>query len=245
MDLSISYIYGEAWDFAKKNIIPFLVYSLITAVIGVVVVAVSMPTGFWSTYMEVLEGNTRAAARLQQMQGGFNALQLLQYVVSAILMVPLYNAILGVCRGTRKFGFDCVKLPAAVYLKFVLWYILYVLIVILGTLFLIVPGVYLGVRLWQGGFYLVEHHDASLKDAMAWSWDATRGRVLELLGLLIVGLVAIIALMIPCIILFVCLAPLGGVGIALGAFVLVAVAFFWEVVFYFANGVIYTTLCEE
>lgn len=245
MDLSISYIFGEAWAFAKKNIVPFLVYSLITAAIGFVVVAVSMPSGFWSAWLETVQGNTHAAARLNQMQNGLNPLQLLQYVVSAILAVPAYNAIIGVCRGTRKFDFDCVKLPVAVYGKYVLWYLVYFIIIILGTLFFIVPGVYLGVRLWQGGFYLVEHHDANLSEAMKWSWDATRGRVLELLGLLLVGIVGIIALMIPCFILVVCLSMLHPVAAIAGAVVLVAVAFMCELVFYFANGMIYTTLCKD
>ena len=244
MDLSISYIYGEAWDFAKKNFLPFLVYFLITAVIGACIVACVMPSGFWSTYMDVLGGNTHAAERLNQMQT-FSPLQLLQYVVSAIVMVPLYNGIIGICRGTRKFNFDSVKLPARVYIKFFLWYIAYVLIVIIGAIFLIVPGVYLGIRLWQGGFYLIEHHDASIKQAMAWSWDATRSRVLELLGLLLVGIIAIIASMIPCIILIAVLAFLGPIGIAVGVIATIVLTFFWEVVFYLANGMIYTTLCEE
>lgn len=244
MDLSISYIYGEAWGLAKKNIIPFLVYSLASAVVGIVIMALVMPTDFWSTYMEVLGGNTRAAERLSQMQT-FNPLQLLQYVVSAMIMVPLYNGILGVCRGTRKFDLDCVKVPAKVYVNFVLWYILYVLICIVGTIFFIVPGVYLGIRLWQGGFYLVEHHDASIGEAMKQSWAMTRGRVLELLGLLLVGIIAIIALMIPTIILLVSLAFLGPIAIVVGVILVVAVAFFWEIVFYFANGMIYTTLCEK
>lgn len=244
MDLSISYIYGEAWSFAKKNIIPFLVYSLISAVIGCIFMALLMPTDFWSTYMDVLSGDTRAAERLSQMQT-FNPLQLLQYVVSAIIMVPLYNGILGVCRGTRKFDLDCVKVPAKVYVNFVLWYILYVLICILGTILFIVPGVYLGIRLWQGGFYLIEHHDASIGEAMKQSWNMTRGRVLELLGLLLIGLVAIIALMIPAVIIIVALAFLGPLAIAASVILAAAIAFFWEVVFYFVNGVIYTTLCEE
>lgn len=245
MDLSISYIYGEAWAFAKKNVVPFLVYSLITAAIGCVIVAVSMPSGFWSAWLETVQGNTHAAARLSQMQNGFNLLQLLQYVISALLMVPAYNAIIGVCRGTRKFDFDCVKLPAAVYGKYVAWYFIYFIIVILGTILLIVPGVYLSIRLWQGGFYLVEHKDASIGDAMKWSWNATRGRVLELLGLLLVGVVALFAVMIPFIILVVGVAFLGTAAVIVAAVLLVAVAFFWELVFYFANGMIYTTLCRE
>ena len=244
MDLSISYIYGEAWGLAKKNIIPFLIYSLITAVIGLAVVGLVMPTDFWSTYMDVLGGDTRAAERLNQMQT-FSPLQLLQYVVSAIIIVPLYNGILGVCRGTHKFDLDCVKVPAKVYLNFVVWYILYILICLLGTILFIVPGVYLGIRLWQGGFYLIEHHDASIGEAMTQSWNMTRGRVLELLGLLLIGLVAIIALMIPAIIVLVALAFLGPIAIAVGVILVVALAFFWEIVFYFANGMIYTTLCEE
>lgn len=245
MDLSISYIYGEAWDFAKKNIVPFLVYSLITAAIGFVVVAVSMPVGFWSAWLETVQGNTHAAARLSQMQNGLNPLQLLQYVVSAILAVPAYNAVIGVCRGTRKFDFDCVKLPVAVYGKYVAWYFIYFIIVILGTIFLVVPGVYLGIRLWQGGFYLVEHHDASLSEAMKWSWNATRGRVLELLGLLLVGVVALFAVMIPFIMIVAAVAFLGTAAVIIAAALLVAVAFFGELVFYFANGMIYTTLCKE
>lgn len=244
MDLSISYIYGEAWTFAKKNIVPFLVYSLIVGVIGIAVASCCMPSGFWSTWLDAVQGNTHAAERLTQMQT-LNPMQLLQYLVSAILVVPLYNGILGVCRGIRKFDFDSVKLPASVYCKFVLGLVLYVLIILVGAIFLLVPGIYLGIRFSQAGYYLIEHHDASIKQAMAWSWDSTRGHVLELFGLGLVGLVALIGAMIPCIILVAVLALFGPVGIAIGVIAIVVVSFIAQLVLYFANGMVYVTLCEK
>lgn len=245
MDLSISYIYGEAMNFAKKHIVAIVLFLLAMALIGFVSAAIGMPSGFWSTYMDAIQGNTRALERLQKMQEGFNPLMLLQYVVSAVFTAALYNGVIGICRGTSKVGLSSFNLPVATYVKFFAWFVLYIIIVFAGFILLIVPGVYLAIRLWQAGFYLVEHKDASITSAMKWSWQATSDRVLELFGLLMIGLVAMLAIAIVGALLFAVFALLGTAGAIVGLLVLFLSIMSWEAVFYLANAMIYTTLCDE
>lgn len=245
MDLSISYIYGEAMNFAKKHAVAIVLFLVAMALIGLATSVVSMPSGFWTTYIDAIQGNARALERLNKMQEGFNPLMLLQYAVSFVFTAALYNGVIAICRGTGKVGLSSFNLPISTYVKFFGWYVLYVIIVIVGCICLIVPGVYLAIRLWQGGFFLVEHKDASITSAMKWSWRATKGRVLELLGLMMIGIVALVAVAIVGGILFAVLALLGTAGAVVGILVLCLAALVWEAVYYLANAMIYTTLANE
>lgn len=244
MDLSISYIYGEAINFAKKHLGAILLFLVAMGLVGIASSLISMPSGFWTTYIDAIQGNARALERLEKMQDGFNPLMLLQYAVSFVFTAALYNGVIAICRGTGKVSLNSFNLPIATYAKFLGWYVLYIIIVVVGCICLIVPGVYLAIRLWQAGFFLIEHKDASITSAMKWSWRATSGRVLELLGLMMIGIVALVAVAIVGGILFAVLALLGTAGAVVGILVLCLAALVWEAVYYLANAMIYTTLCD-
>lgn len=67
--------------------------------------------------------------------------------------------------------------------------IIYGVMVLIGLVFLIVPGVYLGVRFYFYGFFVVEE-DCGPIEALARSSEITQGNIMNLFiwGLLIIGL---------------------------------------------------------
>lgn len=244
MDLSISYIYGEALRLAKKHLGALLLFFLIMALLGVASSVLALPSNFWRDYIDGLQGNTHALERMNSAQS-FNPLMLLQYAVSAILTTALYNGLISICRGTGRLGLDSFSLPVSTYAKFLGWYVLYIIIVFVGCICLVFPGLYLAIRLWQGGFYLVENKEASITDALKWSWKATDGHLLDLFGLLMIGIIVMVAVGIGVGILMAFLAAFGGIaGGIVGIVIFLLFVWCWQAVFYMANAMIYTTLSQ-
>lgn len=117
---------------------------------------------------------------------------ILSYVVS---LGVLRIAILLVDGGPASFGslFDCAHL----IFKYLIAYIVYVLITLAGLLLLIVPGVIWGVRFSLWSFYMVEHETGPIVSLKA-SFGTTAGQVPRLLsfylacfGLFVAGLVTV------------------------------------------------------
>lgn len=80
-----------------------------------------------------------------------------------------------------------------ILLNFVIGSLLYALAVIVGLLLLILPGIYLLVRLQYYSYLLVEHENMTAVEALRKSMEMTRGKFWRLFGfLLIVILVNII-----------------------------------------------------
>lgn len=244
MDLSVSYIYGEAWNFTKKNWLRIVAYIIFSGIVGTLVTTLSLPSGFWLTYMDALQGDLHAANRMQHMVDFSLATYLVQYVVSFVLLLPLYAGLVGVCRGTAAFDLKIFNKPVMQYVKFVAGYILYVLAIVVGLVCLIVPGIYVAVRLSLAPFCLAEHPEIGIKEAFDSSWAATKGRTLELIGLALLGIVLVVAVIIPCLILIVLGALAGAAGIALAAILMVAILSIVSVEIYLAFTMTYVSLIE-
>lgn len=73
-----------------------------------------------------------------------------------------------------------------ILLHFVIGSILYALAVIVGLLLLVLPGIYLLVRLQYYSYLLVEHENMTAMDALRKSMDMTRGKFWKLFGFLLV-----------------------------------------------------------
>lgn len=77
--------------------------------------------------------------------------------------------------------------------------ILYGLIVAAGFILLIIPGIYLALRLQFYSFYVVDKN-AGVTDSLKMSWDKTRGKVLDLflfvLLLIVLNIVGALALLV-------------------------------------------------
>lgn len=76
-----------------------------------------------------------------------------------------------------------------IILPFIALYFLFSLIVLSGVILLIIPGIYLGIRLQFASLYMIE--GAGIMEALKKSWKLTKGNMLKLalLYLICVGLV--------------------------------------------------------
>lgn len=221
MDFSVSYIYGEAIAISKKHGLTILCLTLITMVAGVGLLFLSMPEGFFEMYAKALQGNTHALKAVQQMQP--NTLgQIAQYIVSFFFSAVMYRALIGYIRGTAMTFIDAFKVPAMTFLKFVGTMLAVVIVIIIGLILLVIPGIYVAVRLIWAPMYTIEHPEASIKDAISWSWNATKGHWIELFCLFLVAMVVVFAI-VALIAILSALASISGIlaGIVIVAGVLV------------------------
>jgi uncharacterized membrane protein len=68
-----------------------------------------------------------------------------------------------------------------IFLSYVGAYFIYFIVVGIGVVLLIIPGIYLAVRLQFYPYYIIENHDASVV-AFQKSWYATEGFIIELIA---------------------------------------------------------------
>lgn len=192
MDLSVSYIYGEAKALSKKHGLTIIGITFISMVVSAALMFLSMPEGYFDTYMRAMEGNAHALKALQQMQpNAFGAIA--QYIVSFFLSAVLYRALIGYTRGREMTLVDAFKVPAMTFLKFIGTIFVVVLATVVGLVCLIIPGIYVAVRLIWAPMYIVEYPESSIKDAIVWSWRATAGHWIELFCLFLIAMVAVFA----------------------------------------------------
>jgi uncharacterized membrane protein len=68
-----------------------------------------------------------------------------------------------------------------ILLSYIAAYFIYFIVVGIGLVLLIIPGIYLAVRLQFYPYYIIENHDASIV-AFQKSWYATEGFIIELVA---------------------------------------------------------------
>lgn len=192
MDLSVSYIYGEAWTFTKKHGLKIAAMLLFSLLITFAVSLIGLPSGFLGALFDANLGNTKAIEKLAESAGPNVFAAIAQYAIQFAICAATYALLIGCIRGNRTSLIDAFKLRPMTYVKFIAVEFLYAIIVIAGLFLLIVPGIYFGVRFAWAPYYVVEHEDASIIDAMKWSWAASDDRVLELLGLALIAIVVIV-----------------------------------------------------
>lgn len=123
--------------------------------------------------------------------------------IIAGLTTLAFLAALFVITSGKKPTYKDLLTPFVTYkvtLHYFLASILYVVIVFVGIILLVLPGLYAAVRLQFYPYLIVEHENLNAIDALKKSWEMTRGRfwklvgfmfvigVLNLLGLLALGL---------------------------------------------------------
>ncbi|MEX1052023.1 MAG: hypothetical protein WEC83_01385 [Patescibacteria group bacterium] len=109
-----------------------------------------------------------------------------------ILMSPgLTSMALLSVRGKKP---TLAELPDKAYLslKMLGLFIIYGLMVALGTAALIIPGIYLAIRYWPAQYILVENGNIGVFEALIRSQKLTKGKILTLLGVLVVFIVIFI-----------------------------------------------------
>lgn len=194
MKFSIGDLLDSAWQMAKRHGILLAVLLLVSSIVSQALSLPFYPSGYWEAVMSG-QGQAQGLAFGTTNYAG----SLLSSFVSAIFSVGLLHAMLRMTRGSNEsISFSDFNLPLAVYLKYFVWEILFGIIVGVGLLLFIIPGIFFGARLSQTAIYIIDHPEASLSEAISFSWRVTKGQVLSLFGLLIVLIVVVLAGLLAC-----------------------------------------------
>lgn len=220
--LSISDVTSKAWELAKKH-------GLILAVVIFAVGAISQSIGLigfpWGAYLgAIAESDTDALLAMADSMGAVSALSIVGGLLSIVATAGIINIVLKLTRGTMKsFDLEGFKMPFKTYANFVGATIISSIIICIGTILCIIPGIFLAARLSLVPAYLIDHPDAGVGEAFNHSWEHTKGNFWNLFGLgLVYVLFCIVGLLCCC------------VGV-----------YFAQAIGYFMITVTYFTLCGE
>lgn len=195
MTLTISDVFNEAWDLTKRHGLTFAVFFFLLAVLFNGLLLGTMPGGYWQA---VFDNDVAGIRNYSDREYWPN---IVFYVLQLFVYVGVVVAMLNLARGGKTgLSWRSYKLPLSTYLNYIGYSLLSAILVLVGILFLIIPGIYLAVRLAFGSIYILDHPDADIKEAFRFSWRATEGKEFTLLGLGIVsGFVAALGLLLCCI----------------------------------------------
>jgi len=121
---------------------------------------------------------------------------LITLAINAFIAVALINVSLKFVDDKRAVFADLIS-AYSLFVLYAISSILYWLIVTIGLVFLIIPGIILAIRYQFFGYYIVDK-EAGVIDSLRLSWNATRGIAgqlflfdLTLLGIVILGALAL------------------------------------------------------
>ncbi len=126
---------------------------------------------------------------------------LLSFLVTYVFCFGFIGMLMRLTAGTLTcVSFSTFKQPIMSYLKFIAVYIIYCAVVGVGSLFCLVPGIYLAVKLNFAPYYIIDHPEASIEEALKAGWRMSDGNFWNILGLLLICLgIMIVGFMLCCI----------------------------------------------
>jgi len=194
--ISIGDIIGKAFEFAKKYGLPM---AVALAVAGGISTIISRVLDFGvSQFPQSTEGLFQFAVI-----GPILASSFLQLLINSVVVVSIFASILEILRDNGGSYYFNRGLSPIVYLKVAGCQFIYWLVIYVGLIFLIAPGIFFAVRWVFAPIYLVDHPEASIGEALRASWDKTADHFWPLLGLgIVVGLIAGAGLAVCCVGIF-------------------------------------------
>lgn len=197
IELSISEVLDKAWELTKKHgILLAVIYLVFTLVYEGMAVA-TYPSGYWSA---IFSGNTNAVQEYSD-QMGFSALTPVLWILSVAFSAGFYRMILLIAKEEMPSpSFDAFKMEVMTYVKYFAVSLCLCVVVLLGFICFVLPGIYLGARLGFAQLYILENPNASIGEAFSVSWKMTEGNVLVIVGIgIVAGLISILGLLACCI----------------------------------------------
>lgn len=190
MDLSVSCIYGEALDLTKKYGFRALglVFLLVIAVVVTMFATMflTLPSNFFGEVAGIL-GGVGDRSQIYALYGKMAPALMIAVIVGQFLYVGYYGYLIAIARGQEVSLFSGFNRPALTYVKFFVVQLLCSLIMIVGCIALLFPGIYLGVRLCWASFHVLDAPECGIFEAFQWSWEKTDGQFLTLFGLFLVA----------------------------------------------------------
>jgi uncharacterized membrane protein len=137
----------------------------------------------------VVGGTQMVVSLIAERAGGAGAsLNILVTILQALVSMGWINIMLKYTRGENAEYGDLFQ-PISQFLSFLVAYVIYGVAVVVGMIFLVIPGLILGLRLQFAPFFVVDQQCGPI-EALGKSWNATRGSTWKLLGLgIVLGLV--------------------------------------------------------
>lgn len=118
----------------------------------------------------------------------FSIPDLISIIFGIIISLGLIKISLNFCDSIKSKTRDLFS-QYRLFFRYFFAMILYILIVALGSVLLIIPGIYLGIRFWFYDYFIVDKK-AGATESLKRSWEITQGSVwnLFLFGLLLTGI---------------------------------------------------------
>lgn len=146
--------------------------------------------------------------------------KLIYTIVNAIISVGLIRMVLQIIKGVcDELSFDAFNTKLSTYVKYIVVQFLVNLIIVIGTLLCIVPGIFFSIRLNFATYCLLDDPERGIIESIKMSWNMTRGNFWRIFGFHIVAIgIGILGLLCCCV----------------GIFAALAWLFFAEALIYFA-----------
>lgn len=187
-ELSTSFCLSNGWALFKK-------YGLTLSAITLAYYAIQQMTCLPLTIARVM-----ADPSINGAYYGYGAQPMFMQGTSIMLMIPctlisalityvfsfgFIGMIMRLTAGTlTSVSFSPFKQPIITYLKFIAVYIICGLAISVGCLICLVPGIYLAVKLNFVPYYILDHPEASIDEALTVGWRMTSGNFWNILGML-------------------------------------------------------------
>lgn len=178
---------SRGWELTKANLGQIVLFGL--ALVGVsFVVAIPFEIAVYA-----LAGQSSEEAAMRGGAAGLLAILggLVQQILSIFLGLGATKYCLNLLRGTNPAISDIFS-GGPHLLNAILATIIYFAAVMIGLVLLIIPGIYIAIRLGAHQILIVDQKMGPI-EALKESWEITRGNVLSMIGLGLVGLLVIIA----------------------------------------------------
>lgn len=185
--------FKQAWELTKKHFWLMLGVGVVTMLISYALEGVEYTFLAWSKDMSF-------------MYLPYLVLLVIGFLVSLVLTFNTYRIMFDLVDGKSAKVKDLFRCDSFIKSRLPHWLIaqlVYGIIVMLGLIFLIVPGIYLAIKYMYVNMLMIEK-DITIKEAFKKSAEMTKGEMWHLIGM---GMVCIIVVMLGLILLIIGVVP--------------------------------------
>lgn len=185
-NFSITKCVGDAWDLAVKHwfmCIVVLVISIISSTISNI--GITQPT---------ITPDMAPDEIIEAYLSIYSGTGILTSLISTVVTYALYAGFTKMAMNGYnglKVDTNAYKMPLSTYVKYVVGAIVYSLLVLIGGMLCLIPGIFVAVRFMFASFILLDEPETNVIEAFKKSWNMTAGNFWTLFGL---GLMAILVL---------------------------------------------------
>jgi len=188
--LSIDNNLSQAWGLTKKHFLVFLLLMIIIQFIG------GIPSGIqYADYMKVLATTGDPALAQQILLETTASTQITGAIASIICVIIImyptivtYRMANDAAKGEKPDLANRLKDGFRGFGSFFITYVIFSIIVIIGFIWCLIPGIFLMVRFIFAPVIAALHPERSLKECFAQSWQITKG---NFWNLFLLGIIAI------------------------------------------------------